>query len=130
MDIFSFKMVSLISAFGALGVLARFIAVHFIAKAFPSFPVGTLTVNILGSFLIGCAFAFFSARSEVAPVLKILLVSGFLGGFTTFSSFSIELLEFYREGRMAMVFLYGVGSPILGFSAAALGSILTSMRLA
>lgn len=63
-----------------------------------SFPYGTLLVNVLGCFAIGFLMAVFEERFVVQPVLRIFLTIGILGGFTTFSSFSLETINLLREG--------------------------------
>jgi CrcB protein len=124
----SSKLVGLVCFFGALGVLTRFATVHLVARFFPDFPAGTLIVNVIGSFIIGLVFAYFSTRTELSDIWRVALVSGFLGGFTTFSSFSWELLQFYQEGRFATLFLYGVGSPVLGLFAAYAGMVTAAIK--
>jgi CrcB protein len=82
---------------GALGATARFListGVHRIAGA--AFPYGTLTVNILGSLLIGFLFSYF--EQSIAPVQKALFVTGMLGALTTFSTFSLETLLILQDG--------------------------------
>ncbi len=66
----------------------------------PTFPYGTLVVNVLGCFGIGFLMAFFEDRFVVQPLLRIFLTIGVLGGFTTFSTFSFETLAMLREGNM------------------------------
>jgi fluoride exporter len=64
----------------------------------PTFPYGTLVVNVGGCFLIGFLMAFFEERFVVQPLLRLFLTIGILGGFTTFSTFSFETVELLREG--------------------------------
>jgi fluoride exporter len=66
----------------------------------PTFPYGTLVVNISGCFLIGFLMAVFEERFVVQPLLRLFLTLGILGGFTTFSTFSYETVELLREGSM------------------------------
>ncbi len=119
----SLKLTALVAAFGAMGVLVRFFTVHFTSRFFPEFPAGTFLVNIVGSFLIGAAFTYLTARTDLSPTWRVMIVSGFLGGFTTFSSFSWELFEYWHEGRILAVMAYGIGSPVLGICAAYLGML-------
>jgi CrcB protein len=72
------------------GSVYRFVA--------PTFPYGTLTVNVLGCFLIGFLMAFFEERFVVRPLLRVFLTIGVLGGFTTFSTFSYETVSLLQEG--------------------------------
>lgn len=64
----------------------------------PTFPYGTLVVNVTGCFLIGFLMAVFEERFVVQPLLRLFLTLGILGGFTTFSTFSFETVELLREG--------------------------------
>jgi CrcB protein len=70
-----------------------------------TFPVGTLVVNVLGSFLIG-VIATLIANKPQHDLFQFLLITGFLGGFTTFSAFSLETLKFLLSGNTASAFLY------------------------
>ena len=84
---------------GGLGSIARF----FISKGMEnlfgsSFPFGTLTVNVAGSFILGWFFTFFVERPEINSSLRLGLIVGFLGAFTTFSAFSFESLQMLLNG--------------------------------
>lgn len=75
---------------GALGSILRFYAVDYIHKlGTNSFPLGILFVNMLGSFIIGMLYAYFSTQ-EISTIYKAFLISGFLGGLTTFSTFALD----------------------------------------
>ena len=79
-------------------------------------PWGTLTANIIGGYLIGICIAVFQALPQLDPVWKLLLVTGFLGGLTTFSSFSAEVVIFLTQARYALAFgtaLLHVGGSLL-----------------
>ena len=91
-----------------------------------SFPFGTLTVNVLGSFLIGAAFALGVAdRTGAHPFLML----GLLGGFTTFSTFSLDALKLVQAGQISGAALYVLASGLLSFAALVLGLLLAG-RLA
>lgn len=82
---------------GFFGAIARFVIATFVQKlSGATFPYGTLTVNILGSFIIGYLFMFF--EQSVAPTQKAMLVTGFLGALTTFSTFSLETILMIEDG--------------------------------
>lgn len=83
---------------GGLGALCRF-GISNLVNGFTSsnFPYGTLTANVLGSFLIGMVIAWFEPRAQLFTEWRPLLVTGFLGGFTTFSSFSYETLQLFKK---------------------------------
>ena len=79
---------------GAIGAVSRFSIGLFMTSVYgPSFPFGTLVVNVLGSFLMGCCAAYFSFVHGTTHPLALFIMIGFLGAFTTFSSFSLETLN-------------------------------------
>ena len=85
------------------------------------FPYGTVLANVIGSFLIGLLFVFFASHSDLPPVVKLLFVTGILGGFTTFSTYNMELLTFVRTGEFTMALLYLALNVGVGFVACWLG---------
>ena len=78
-----------------------------------TFPYGTIIVNLIGSFCIGILMMYFNSHSELAPAVKLFFITGILGGFTTFSTFNMELLTFIRSNAIGAGLLYG-GINILG----------------
>lgn len=89
------------------------------------FPYGTLIVNVTGSFLMGVLFILILNRfSTVAPQLRAFLLVGFLGGYTTFSSFSIETLNLFEQGEVLKAALNIITSIILCIAAAWMGVML------
>jgi CrcB protein len=76
-------------------------------------PWGTLAANLIGGYLIGVAIAAFQAMPQLDPVWRLLLITGFLGGLTTFSSFSAEVVEFLMAGRYGLALLT-TGLHVLG----------------
>lgn len=76
-------------------------------------PWGTLAANLIGGYLIGVAMAAFQAMPQLDPVWRLLLITGFLGGLTTFSSFSAEVVEFLMAGRYGLALLTA-GLHVLG----------------
>ena len=106
---------------GALGSTFRFIISYFFKLYFPYFPVGTLFVNIMGSFLIGF-FANYLIHKEIPEmIIKFFLIIGFLGSFTTFSAFSIETIELIKQGRVSLSLMYITFSFTLSILAAFFG---------
>jgi fluoride exporter len=83
----------------ALGALLRWYFATRLNSLFPQLPPGTLAANILGGYLIGIAMAVFLANPALAPEWRLLTVTGFLGGLTTFSTFSAEVVTALLEGR-------------------------------
>jgi CrcB protein len=97
---------------GAIGSVARYATVLVAARVFGTgFPVGTLLVNVLGSFAMGLAFVYLSEREMLrhAPLLMV----GFLGGFTTFSAFSLDALKLWDAGAQGALAAYVIGSVAL-----------------
>ncbi len=109
---------------GGLGSVMRYF-IGLWLNAHPYFmPYGTFAVNILGSFLIGLAGGISLKYTAHHPVLLYFFMTGFLGGFTTFSSFSFETFNLIRNGDLTMGIIYTTTSVILGLFTAALGFFL------
>ena len=88
------------------------------------FPLGTLAINVTGSFLIGFLMTTLTERFQLDPRWRLLLVVGFLGGYTTFSSLEWETYTTVREGGLWTGMLNVVSSVMLGYVAVSLGSML------
>lgn len=88
-----------------------------------AFPFGTLGINVLGSFLMGVIAEYFALRINVPQHWRLFLTTGILGGFTTFSAFSLETALLYERGQILAAFTYVLASVVLSISAlfAALG---------
>ena len=115
----------LVLAGGAMGCLARFVVgTAIVARLGGRFPYGTVFINITGSFLIGFAMTFLTERSDLSPNWRFLIVVGFLGGYTTFSSFQWETLNLMKDGSRWLGFLNGFGSLVVGYAAVWLGAIV------
>ena len=114
-------------AFGALGryVLTEFIQPRLHAR-FPDLPLawGTLTVNYLGCFLIGLALHLISKTGPIPHEARFLFVVGFLGAFTTFSTFSLETLNLLRDGDYLIAVVYVLASVLGGLALVAAGMML------
>ncbi|WP_421091306.1 fluoride efflux transporter CrcB [Pseudochrobactrum sp. MP213Fo] len=116
-----------------LGGAARYAVSVLLARftGFTVFPVATFTVNIIGSLLMGLLIGYFAARSDMGGVLaqnwKLFLTTGIMGGFTTFSAFSLETVLLLERGDGVTALVYVLSSVILG--AAALLAGLYLMRL-
>ena len=90
----------LVIALGAaLGALLRWFLAIRLNEVYPQLPPGTLVANLLGGYLIGIAMAVFLAFPALSPQWRLLIVTGFLGGLTTFSTFSAEVVTALLEGR-------------------------------
>jgi CrcB protein len=78
-----------------------------------AFPYGTLTVNITGSFLMGAIAAYFAFKGGASQHLRLLLTTGILGGYTTFSAFSLEVALLYERGEVWLAVIYVLASVLL-----------------
>lgn len=115
----------LISVGAILGANARYLVGIWAVQRFgPGFPYGTLLVNITGSFVLGFLLAALEGRLPLPSDLRFLFGVGFLGAFTTFSSFAVESLLLVRDGSPGMALLNILGNNALGLAAALLGFLL------
>lgn len=113
---------------GGIGAIARYAVAVCAEKLTPvNFPLGTLAANLLGCLLIGFFWSSFE-RVHISREFRLFLFTGFLGGFTTFSTFAIETEEFFKAGEPLHAISYLVISNLLGISMVALGFLL-SQRL-
>ncbi|TDR76646.1 fluoride efflux transporter CrcB [Paludibacterium purpuratum] len=89
---------------GSLGCLLRWFLGMQLNSLFPTLPPGTLAANLIGGYLIGVAVAFFAGHPELPPQWRLLVITGFLGGLTTFSTFSAETATLLQQGRLLWAF--------------------------
>jgi CrcB protein len=115
----NFIMVSL----GAIvGANLRYILSRYAAKVLgPVFPYGTLMINILGSFIVGWFMIWTTERVLVDPRWRLLIVVGFCGGFTTFSSYAFESMAYFEQGQWALMASNVVANNVLCLLAAVAG---------
>lgn len=108
---------------GACGAVARYFATGAVMHRLGAgFPYGTLAVNVLGSLLIGLVAGWFLREGAAAkPALQAFLITGFLGGFTTFSAFSLEAFTMLNRGAVLPALSYALLSVLLTIAACALG---------
>ena len=90
---------ALVGVGGALGAAGRFLLSGWIGAHWGNFPYGTLTVNVLGSLVIGFLAAGLADRVLAGAAVRLLVMAGFLGAFTTFSAFSYESIQLWHTGR-------------------------------
>lgn len=110
-----------IGAGGALGSILRYLLGRLVqGGAHAGFPIGTLTVNILGCVIVGALSRYF-LNNEIHTVLKSALIVGFCGGFTTFSAFSLETVGLLSGGAAGKAMLYVAASVLLCLAGTAIG---------
>ena len=109
--------VILISLGAAAGAVLRWLLALGLNGLFPAIPPGTLAANLIGAYLMGVAMEALSAPLGMAPELRLLLITGFLGGLTTFSAFSGEVAALLQQGRVVLagaeIALHVAGSIVL-----------------
>lgn len=114
------KSVLVISVGAALGALLRWQLNIKLNNLFPTIPPGTLVANLIGAYVIGLAIAFFASFSAISPEWRLLVITGFCGGLTTFSTFSAELALLLQQGRISwalgIVAAHVAGSVLMTFA--------------
>jgi fluoride exporter len=113
------KSVVAICVGASLGALLRWWLGAQLNYLFPTIPPGTLAANLVGGYIIGIAIAFFATYSAVAPEWRLLIITGFCGGLTTFSTFSAEIVTLLQQGRS----LWAVGAAAAHLA----GSVLMTL---
>ena len=106
---------------GLIGSLLRWLVSVWLNPLWPPVPLGTMAVNVVGSFIIGMALAWFIHEPQTSVSLRLLITSGFCGGFTTLSAFSAEVVGLLLEGRVAWAFATMCVNVIGAFAATYLG---------
>ncbi len=120
----SLPFITFVGLSGAVGAVSRYLLSRFIAERGSSqFPFGTLIINLTGAFLIGVLFALVGHKI-ISTSEQTILATGFLGGYTTFSTMSWESIQLARSGRTISSMLYLGGSLALGLVCAALGLLV------
>lgn len=119
------RPILLVAIGGASGSVLRYLTSEFFKKyTASSFPIGTFIANIVGCLLIGVLIGIFDKTGSENPQLKWLLITGFCGGYTTFSTFSYENLSLFQHGNYGLGLLYMGSSILLGLLAVGLGLYL------
>lgn len=118
----------LIALGGALGSIARYWVGSTIGSRMGiKFPYGTLVVNITACVIIGFSLTYLGKRAELSPAWRFLIPVGFIGAYSTFSTYEWETLSTLRAGAFALAALYAAGSFVLGLAAVWGGSILAEL---
>jgi len=125
-----FHSILAISIGASAGAVLRWLLGRSLNALFPAIPPGTLAANLIGGYLIGIAVAVFTSLPNLAPEWRLLIITGFLGGLTTFSTFSAEVVTLLQEGRLlwagAAIAIHVTGS--LGMTILGLGTVALLKR--
>ena len=117
-----------VAAGGAIGAGARHLFNVQMLRLFgPSFPWGTFGVNVVGSLLMGLLVGLFALKLDLTPEARSFLTTGILGGFTTFSAFSLDAVNMLERGDMELAFAYMGGSVVFSVGALFLGLFVVRM---
>jgi CrcB protein len=121
--------VLLVAVGGALGSVTRYLVGGWIAERLGvSFPYGTLVINLSASFVVGFFLAYAEQRAGLTPFWRLLIVVGFLGGYSTFSTYEYESIRLLQEGEFLLSTIYLVGSmaggAIAAFTGIRVGSLI------
>ncbi len=121
------KTILLIGLGGGVGSILRYLTTVAVNRLWPAtFPWGTFTVNMAGSFLVGILVGFFGRQLPVNTDVRFLLITGFCGGYTTFSTFASENISLLQSGQSLTAFAYMAGSLLAGLLAVWIGLFLGS----
>ncbi len=120
----------LIAIGGLLGSVARYLSMVYMTRFFPSpFPFGTFAVNIVGCLIIGVVYGLSLRFIWLTPEWRLLLATGFCGGFTTFSAFALENVQLLQQSNYSTFALYSISSFALGLGAVFMGITLTRIGI-
>lgn len=115
---------------GALGAMARYaVSTWVFDSTSHKFPYATLTVNMLGSLVMGILFVVILEKGMLSPEMRGILMIGFLGSFTTFSTFSLDALGLWQNGHLFMALVYALGTVVLCLAAISVAVWLTRLFL-
>lgn len=117
----SIASVASVCAGASLGALLRWLLAGRLNPLFPAVPLGTLAANLAGGYLIGVAVAVFTHAPELSPQARLFVVTGFLGGLTTFSTFSAEVVTQLQQGHTATALATALAHLLGSFALTALG---------
>ena len=121
----SIKDVLVISLGAIFGANARWVISRYLAKVIgPVFPYGTLAINVVGSFMVGFFMIWATERVLLDPRWRLLIVVGFCGAFTTFSSFAFETMAYFEQGQWALMLTNFVANNLLCLLAALGGMVV------
>ncbi|WP_353170534.1 fluoride efflux transporter CrcB [Flavobacterium sp.] len=116
------KNIFLVLLGGGIGSVVRYLLSYFLTKnSTTQFPWATFIANALGCLLIGLLFGYIQKNNVQNETLKLLLITGFCGGFTTFSTFSLENIQFIQNQNYNLALLYTISSIFIGFFGVLIG---------
>lgn len=121
------KHLIMVAFAGAIGAVCRYGVVNFIGGRY--FPWGTLTVNVLGSAIMGFAYVIILEKGLVSADMKPLVMTGFLGAFTTYSAFSLEAWQLLDRGELFTALSYILGTTLLCILALFIGVLMARSTL-
>src|SRR5438128_11293517 len=110
-----------IAAGASIGALLRWVLAVRFNPLFPALPLGTLAANLAGGYVIGIAIAYFAQRPDLPPEMRLFLITGFLGGLTTFSTFSAEVVTQMQHGQWLAALTTAFAHMLGSFALTALG---------
>ncbi|UHS61350.1 fluoride efflux transporter CrcB [Agrobacterium vaccinii] len=110
--------IALVAIGGAIGSVARYlVGVWGVKLAGPNFPWGTITVNVVGAFFIGLMVEIIARRFDASSEVRVFIVTGILGGFTTWSSFTLDAVVLFERGDLGLAAVYLLASLVVSFAA-------------
>lgn len=112
---------------GFFGAICRFALGEWIHTN-NGFPLGTFLMNLIGCFILGWFLTFVSKKEKIRPKFTLIIGTGFIGSFTTFSTFSVEILNLFQRGLIFMGIVYVLATTLLGIVLAYLGRKLALSR--
>jgi CrcB protein len=114
-----FNSILAISLGASVGAILRWVLGLMLDSMYFAISIGTITANLIGGYLIGIAIAFFAMHTELSPQWRLFVITGFLGGLTTFSSFSAEVTGMIQQGQLGTaittVMIHVIGSLVMTF---------------
>jgi CrcB protein len=122
-----FGSIAAIGAGAALGALLRWVLGMKLNQLFPALPPGTLAANLIGGYLVGVAMAFFANHPQLSPEWRLFAITGFLGGLTTFSTFSAEVVSLLQQGRLVLAMTAALTHVLGSLAMTALGIASVAM---
>lgn len=113
---------------GSLGAIARYwVGSEVASRLGTKFPYGTLLINISACIILGFSLTYLGKRAELNPAWRFLILTGFVGAYSTFSTYEWETLSSVRDGAFSLAALYAIGSLLLGLVAAWGGAVLAEV---